>query len=276
MQIEKRLKSGALAVVVAGLSLFISCNNEDESLVDRLFFPPEDDVALGQNVVQQIESDPGQFPVLPKAEYPEAYAYIEAMTAEILQSDDVKYKDIFPYEVKIIHRDDVLNAFATPGGFMYVYTGLIKYLDNADDLAGVMGHEVAHASERHSVDQLKQQLGVQFLISIALGEGTATQIAQLASNFLSLKFSRDDESEADDFSVFYLADTEYACNGAASFFEKLESEGGTQVPEFLSTHPSPDNRVVAINEQATEVGCDTSPIQETGTTYQDFINSLPQ
>jgi predicted Zn-dependent protease len=275
MQILKNTRAGVLGLCLSSLGLFISCNN-DESLVDRLLFPPEDDVELGRNVVQQIESDPVEFPVLSKAEYPEAYAYLEAMTAEILQSDDVKYKDIFPYEVKIIHRDDVLNAFATPGGFMYVYTGLIKFLDNADDLAGVMGHEVAHASERHSIDQLKQQFGVQLLISIALGEGTAAQVAQVASSFLSLKFSRDDETEADDFSVLYLSDTDYACNGAASFFAKIEAEGGGSVPEFLSTHPSPDNRVQAINDQATEVGCDTTPIQETGTTYQDFKNSLPQ
>jgi predicted Zn-dependent protease len=265
-----------ILTIIVSLSGIQSCGGDDNgSLVDNLLgLTPENDVALGQNLVQQIESNPEEFPILPKADYPEAYSYIENMTAEILSSPEVKYKDIFPYEVKIIDKD-VLNAFAAPGGFIYVYTGLIKYLDAADDLAGVMGHEIAHASERHSVDQMKQQLGTQFLISIALGEGAAADIASLASSFLSLKFGRDDETESDEFSVRYLSSTGYACNGAATFFEKLEEEGSGGPPEFLSTHPSPANRVENINGLADEVGCDTSPISEPSFTYDDFKNSLP-
>jgi predicted Zn-dependent protease len=274
---KKHFRILFLALFVGTLSSITSCdNNDDTSLVDELLgLTPENDVQLGLNVVNQIESDPDEFPVLSESDYPEAYAYLNQMRSSILQSNEVKYKDIFPYTFKIIHRDDVLNAFATPGGYMYVYTGLIKYLDNADDLAGVLGHEIAHASERHSIDQLKQSMAVDVLISIALGEGTAGQIASLASNFLSLKFSRDDESEADEFSVRYLADAPYACNGAAGFFEKIESEGGASVPEFLSTHPSPANRVENINSIAEALNCSTDPIQETSPNYQDFINSLP-
>ncbi len=259
--------------------LFASCNNDDGDkkgggLLDNLFFPVEDDVALGEQVAADIASKPDEFPVLSEAEYPEAYQYLNAMKDRILRSDDVQYDDIFPYQLTIIDQD-VLNAFVTPGGFIYVYTGLIKYLDNADDLAGVMGHEIAHAELRHSVDAMKQTLGVQFLLSIALGEGTAQQVGQLVSTALSLKFSRDNEAEADEYSVIYLGDTQYACNGAASFFEKIEAEGGSGVPEFLSTHPSPDNRVVDINAKATEDGCSVELLEETGFTYEDFKNSLP-
>ena len=231
---------------------------------------PENDVELGRGVVAQIAEDPTEFPLLSESEYPEAYAYLNSMKNEILSSNDVQYKDIFPYELRIVARDDVLNAFATPGGFIYIYTGLIKFLDNADDLAGVMGHEIAHSDRRHSVEQMKQQLGLQFLISIALGQSTAAEVATMASSFLSLKFSRDDESESDEYSVIYLADTDYACNGAATFFEKLEEQGGAGVPEFLSTHPSPATRVADINAKASEEGCSTDQITESGFTYEDF------
>jgi len=267
-----------ILVVVGSLSGIQSCGGDDSSLVEDLLglagFTPENDVALGRNLVNQIEADTANYPILSKSEYPEAYAYIESMTEEILKSSEVRYKDIFPYEVKIIDQD-VLNAFAAPGGFIYVYTGLIKYLDKADDLAGVMGHEIAHASERHAVDQMISNLSLQLLISIAIGEGTAGQIAQVASNFLSLQFGRDDETESDEFSVRYLSSSDYACNGAATFFEKLEAEGSGGPPEFLSTHPSPANRVENINSLADEEGCDTSPISETSFTYEDFKNSLP-
>lgn len=274
----KNIRISLLALCVASFTLFVSCGDDDGSILDQITgLTPANDVELGRSVVQQIESDPAQFPILSETDYPEAYSYIRAMTTNILQSDDVAHKDIFQYdEVKIIHNDEVLNAFATPGGFIYVYTGLIKFLDRADDLAGVMGHEIAHASLRHSKEQLQQQLGLQFLISIALGDGSAADVAALASNVLSLQFSRSDEAESDEYSVIYLNDTDYACNGAATFFEKIEAAGGGSGPEFLSTHPSPDSRVADINSKATEVGCSTDAISEAGMSYTDFIASLPQ
>lgn len=274
----KNIRISLLAICVTSFTLFVSCGDDDGSILDQITgLTPANDVELGRSVVQQIESDPAQFPILSEADYPEAYTYIRAMTTNILQSDDVAHKDIFQYdEVKIIHNDEVLNAFATPGGFIYVYTGLIKFLDRADDLAGVMGHEIAHASLRHSKEQLQQQLGLQFLISIALGDGSAADVAALASNVLSLQFSRSDEAESDEYSVIYLNDTDYACNGAATFFEKIEAAGGGSGPAFLSTHPSPDSRVADINSKATEVGCSTDAISESGMSYTDFIASLPQ
>lgn len=255
---------------------FISCDEEDGSVLDQLTgLTPANDVKLGQSVVAQIEANPSDYPVLSAQEYPEAYAYIRAMTDAIVASEGVKYKDLFQYdEVKIIDQD-VLNAFATPGGYIYVYTGLIKYLDKADDLAGVMGHEIAHASERHSSDQMKQQLGLQLLSQIILGEASQTQLGQMAKGFFSLKFSREDEAESDEHSVIYLEDTKYACNGAATFFEKLTESGQSSGPEWLSTHPSPDSRVEDINTKADDLGCSKEAIVETGMTYAEFQASLP-
>jgi len=142
-----------------------------------------------------------------------------------------------------------------------------------------MGHEIAHADLRHSSDQLKRQFGLQILTSIIFGQSN-NQIAevaqQVATTGAALKFSRDDEADADEYSVIYLTDTDFACNGAAAFFQKLlDNEQAAGVPEFLSTHPSPDNRVEAINEKANQVDCSTELIVQTGMTYQDFINSLP-
>ena len=273
----KSIKSICLVLAAASILLLGGCSDDNGSIIDQVTgLTPQNDVELGRSVVDQIEADPTEYPMLSRSEYPEAYAYLDAMRAELLTSDDINHKDIFPYTFTIIERDDVLNAFATPGGFMYVYTGLIKYLDRADDLAGVLGHEIAHASERHSSDQLKQQLGVQFLISIALGESSASQIAQLGANFLSLSFSRADENEADEYSVMYLADTGYACNGTAGFFSKLQDEGQCSGNfAFLSTHPDPCNRVADIDAKAEELGCSSDAIVESGMSYQDFISSLP-
>ena len=268
---QLRISFFLFALGVIGISQ--SCG---DTTIKELLFPVEDDVTLGLQVVEQIEANPDEYPLLDETEYADAYAYLNAMKNTILQSDGVEYEDIFAYELKIIHRDDVLNAFATPGGYIYVYTGLIKYLDKADDLAGVMGHEIAHADRRHSVNQMIKNVGVQTLISIVAGESSSSTIAQVVSGIIGLKFSRTDEAEADEYSVLYLSDTDYACNGTATFFEKIEAEGGAGVPEFLSTHPDPANRVEDINAKAAEEQCDTTPITETTFTYADFKNSLPQ
>ncbi|MEP2023747.1 MAG: M48 family metalloprotease [Reichenbachiella sp.] len=258
------------------ISLVLSCSEESGSVIDQLTgLTPANDVQLGLSVVAQIEADPVNYPILSESEYPEAYAYIQDMTSNIVSSNDVRFKDLFHYsEVKIIDAD-VLNAFATPGGFIYVYTGLIKYLDTADDLAGVMGHEIAHASERHSSSQMKKQMGITLLSQVILGEASASQLAQMATGFFALKFSRNDEAESDEYSVIYLSDTDYACNGAATFFEKLTSEGQSSGPEFLSTHPSPASRVEDINSKANDINCNTSTIVESGMNYDQFKASLP-
>ncbi|WP_115867353.1 M48 family metalloprotease [Marinoscillum furvescens] len=264
------LKSVAVLFLLIGIS---SCDKNN----DLVLFGIQNDIELGAQVDAQIESDTS-FTILSRTAYPEAYAYLEDMKESILNSGEVSYKDEFAWELHIIH-DDVLNAFATPGGYIYIYTGLIKYLENADDLAGVLGHEIAHSDQRHSSKQLQRQYGIQLLLNIALGKD-ASQLAQVAGQIAGqgalLKFGRDAETEADEFSVRYLAKTDYACNGAASFFQKLEEQGqGSDGPAFLSTHPPSDTRVEEINAKADELGCSTTAVSESGFTYEDFKNSLP-
>lgn len=253
------------------LSFLAACDENNNFVI----FSVKDDVALGQQVNEEIQNDP-QFDVLSDTEYPQAYQYIRNMLNEILSSDEIAYRNEFPWEIYIIDNDTTLNAFAAPGGYLYIYTGLIQYLDNADALAGVLAHEVAHADLRHTSRNLQRAYGIQILLSIALGND-ATQLetiaGQIAGTLAGLSFSREFETESDTESVKYLSDTQYACNGAGLFFEKLESAGGgSGTPEFLSTHPSPDNRIENINGTAQEISCDTSFAE--GTNYDQFKNSL--
>ncbi|MEQ9306841.1 MAG: M48 family metallopeptidase [Marinoscillum sp.] len=271
------MKNLIKSILVVSLAVIAGCTTSGK--VSSLLFSPSDDRQLGEQVSKEIESNPEEYPILPKAQNQEAYRYLNSMRDQILASNDVDYLKEFAWDLKIIQDDKTLNAFATPGGYIYVYTGLIKYLDNADDLAGVMGHEIAHADRRHSIKQLEKQYGINLLLSIALGQDPS-QLAQIAAQLAGtgaiLKFSREAEAEADEYSVKYLGDTKYACNGAASFFQKLLEEGQTgSTPEFLSTHPSPKNRVADINAHANQQSCSTTLIKETGMTYAQFKASLP-
>ena len=272
----KIIKQIVFSIFLISTTFFVSCDKNG----NLLLFSVQNDIDLGAQVAEQIASDPDQFPTLPRentTECPncaEAYVYLDNMVNDILDSEGVAYRKEFAWEVQLIDNDDVLNAFATPGGYIYVYTGLIKFLDRADDLAGVLGHEIAHADQRHSSKQLQRQYGVSMLLSIILGNepGQLEELAgTLAGNLGSLSFSRSLELKADEYSVIYLSDTDYACNGAFSFFQKLiDSEATGDTPAFLSTHPDPAERVGAINEKASKEGCSTDGISEKGVTYDNF------
>lgn len=243
-----------LAATLSVLS-FNSCTDKDGSIN---IFPVSKDIELGAQVSAQIESDHATYPLIPLTggNNERAHAYLNAIVDKIKATGKLDYKDEFAWKVRIIKDDNTLNAFCTPGGYIYVYTGLIKYLDKADHLAGVMGHEMGHADHRHSTDAMTRDYGVQTLLDIVLGKSSQGTLVQMAASLASLKYSRGNESEADDSSVDYLGGTGYACSGAAGFFEKLIADGqNPQVPQFLSTHPNPDNRVAAIHAKATANGC---------------------
>ena len=216
-------------------------------------FSPEQDIELGRQVAKQIEDDPKQFPILPERGNEEIYRYVRNITNKILNSGRVKHKDDFVWQVKIIDDAETLNAFAAPGGFIYVYTGLIKFLDSEDQLAGVMGHEIAHADLRHSTRQMTKTYGISALLSIVTGTADPGLMQQIALSLVSLQFSRSHETESDLSSVRYLCGTDYNASGAAGFFKKMEGRSST--PAFLSTHPNPGNRVENIENKAKEDGC---------------------
>jgi predicted Zn-dependent protease len=238
------------------VALVTGCDKNDNFIV----FGVENDVELGKQVSEEIKKDPS-IKLLDPVQYPAVYGLLNKIRDQIINSGKIAYKDEFAWEMNVIANDTVQNAFATPGGYVYVYTGLIKYLDHADDLAGVLGHEMAHADKRHTIRILQKQYGLQILLAVALGNdpsALAEIAAQIGGQLAGLKFSRDYENEADLSSVEYLAGSDYACNGAASFFVKIQQSGAANPPEFLSTHPDPGNRVENINARAQQLDCNTA------------------
>ncbi|MCU0327620.1 MAG: M48 family metalloprotease [Chitinophagales bacterium] len=253
-------------LIILSIGLFSSCNKINLLTID-------DEINLGKQTRDQVYSQYGAKILARNTTNAAKYAYIDNMTKQILNSGKVEYKDRFPWEVTLID-DPTLNAFCTPGGYIFVYTGLIKYLDNGSSLAGVMGHEIAHADKRHSGKQLTSQMGIELLLGIIGGTvgGGAAQIAGILTNMGSLKYGRDAETESDNMSVEYLCPTTYQHNGAANFFQKMIDNNQTPgVPEFLSTHPNPDNRVSNINAKAqAATGCNVTKVP--AGVDQEYIN----
>lgn len=155
------------------------------------------------------------------------------------------------YKVAIIVDDQLVNAFAAPGGFTYLSTGLILHSDTCAELAGVMGHELAHVTERHGVKSIEEAYGLQVVSEFFLGEGLAADAAQTIYAFLSnTSFSREHESEADSVGLQIAHDAGYNPYGLVDFFAKLLAlQGDNYVPKFLSSHPATDERIAAVSNQ---------------------------
>lgn len=260
---KKHINTPLFILSLLGLLSFYGCNSGD-----MVLFSIEDDKALGLQVSNQVDSTyraKGQ--LLERNSNDQnvstAYTHLDRIVDRILNSGEIQYKDEFKWTIKIIEDKETQNAFATPGGYIYVFTGLLQYLDDEDHFAGVLAHEIAHADQRHGVKQLQKSYGISLLLSIVLGNesGALEQIVgQLTGTLAGLQFSRSAEAEADAYSVAYLAGTDYyTCDGAAGFFIKLNQDAAQgNPPEFLSTHPNPENRIQEIEILAQDRNCTTT------------------
>lgn len=166
----------------------------------------------------------------------------------------------YPYSFKVVNQKEI-NAFALPGGPIFVNLGTIQAADNESQLAGVMAHEISHVVMRHSVNQASKQAAAQIPLAILggrMGGGMAGQLAQLGIGFgvgsLFMKYSRDAEREADLVGADILFDTGYNPQGMVTFFKKLEAESGSRGSDFFQSHPNPGNRAEAVAKEAGTLG----------------------
>jgi predicted Zn-dependent protease len=171
----------------------------------------------------------------------------------------ISHRPNLNYEFKIVDSD-VLNAFAVPGGYVYFTRGIMAHFNNEAEFAGVLGHEIGHITARHSVAQQRNallgQLGIIAGMVISPEFGQFAETASQGLGLLLLKFGRDAERESDRLGVEYSTKIGYDATEMAGFFNTLERQGAkngaAELPPFLSTHPNPGDRNVAVGKLATE------------------------
>lgn len=169
----------------------------------------------------------------------------------------ISYRPKLEHSFRVLNSE-VVNAFATPGGYVYFTRGIMAYFNSEADFAGVLGHEIGHISYRHSVAQQRNAILAQLgIIAGIIIDPNLAQFADLASTgaqLLLLKYSRDAEREADELGVEYSSKIGYDAKQMALFFKTLERQSagteGAELPEFLSTHPNPADRYVSVNKLA--------------------------
>ncbi|HLR29659.1 MAG TPA: M48 family metallopeptidase [Paenalcaligenes sp.] len=163
----------------------------------------------------------------------------------------------WPWEIHVID-DQQVNAWCMPNGKMAVYSGLIQKLQlNDDELAAVIGHEIAHALREHSREQLSQQVATQMglsVLSAILGSPAVGDLGSMLSDVvINLPNSRTQEAEADRMGVELAARAGFDPRAAVSLWQKMAQQGGAGSPEFLSTHPSPTSRIAQLEQAAQQV-----------------------
>jgi Zn-dependent protease with chaperone function len=213
-------------------------------------FKKQQDIELGREYAQQVER---QMYVVPNKELND---YVTRVGMRLVRQGGL---EDYPYYFKVV-QDDSINAFALPGGPTYVHTGLLKAAENEAQLAGVLAHELSHVVLRHGTHQASRAVALQapamVLGGLAGRSGLSALLAQLGiglgANSVLIGFSRSMESEADLLGAYTMAKAGYNPLELARFFEKLEAERGNPnwlVSRFLSDHPSPGNRIQALDEQ---------------------------
>ncbi len=208
------------------------------------------EIAMGQEADPQIVSAYGLY------EDKELQEFIDQKGQEMAE---ISHRSSLVYTFRILDSP-VINAFALPGGYVYFTRGIMAHFNNEAAFAGVLGHEIGHITARHSVAQQRNNLLSQLgLIAGVVFVPEFGQFAEQASQGLSLmllKFGRDAESQSDELGVEYSSKVGYDAREMAGFFNTLErnqvASGAGELPEFLSTHPSPAGREAAVGELAVE------------------------
>jgi beta-barrel assembly-enhancing protease len=183
--------------------------------------------------------------------YPDerAQAFVKQVGNRIVQNS-IAARSGYQYDFHLLADPRVVNAFALPGGQVFITYALFSQLQSEDQLAGVFGHEIGHVVARHGAERMaKQELiqGVSGAAVIAAGDYSSAQGIQMISGLLSMKYGRDQELESDDLGVRFMYEAGYDPRALIGVMEILDkASGGNRQPEFYSTHPSPENRVEKI------------------------------
>jgi len=205
---------------------------------ELMFISEEQDLEIGQKYAPEIEKELGG-----RISDDELQAYINSVGQRVAR---FSHNPNLEYHFVALDHESV-NAFALPGGYLFITRGMLEKLQTEAQLASILGHEVTHVVARDTANQMSKEIGMQLLlVGAAMGanaSGQAIQAADMARQILSLSHSRTDERDADKGGMRYMIRAGYDPNGMVETMEILNEQPGEKPPEFFSTHPSPSNRV---------------------------------
>lgn len=245
-----------VAIIAALFALYSYFSNTQINPItnekQRISLSTEQEVALGlQSAPQMVQRHGGLHPDA------QAQLLVDRVGKELVRKT-VASKSKYEFDFHLLADNRTVNAFALPGGQIFLTAALYSRLESIDQLAGVLGHEIGHVIGRHSAERIAKQQLTEGLTGAAVlatydpsnpTSGNTAQVAAMIGNLVNMKYGREDELESDDFGVRLMYEAGYNPEALIGVMRILEqASGGRQGSEFFSTHPSPKNRVQRIQE----------------------------
>jgi predicted Zn-dependent protease len=239
-----------IAIVIALIAVVTYFTSTSENPVtgekQRVAMTPEQEIALGYKSAPQMAAQMGGL-----SQNEKARALVKQV-GDGLVAKSFAAKSPYKFSFHVLADPRTVNAFALPGGPIFITEGLLRLLKTEAELAGVLGHEIGHVIGRHSSERLaKQQLTQGLIGALVIGSGdyTTAQIGQMVGSMINMSYGREDELESDGFGVRIMAEAGYDPRALMRVMEVLaKASGGSRQPEFVSTHPAPENRAARIKE----------------------------
>ena len=263
-QLSRRLGAATLAAALWILPIAaVAQTTQLKPLKNK--YKVQDDVKLGSQASAQVER---QFPVIRDEDIS---SYIERVGNDLVAAIPQQFQQpAFRYTFEVVNASDI-NAFALPGGPMYVNRGMIEAARNEGEMAGVMAHEISHVAMRHATAQATKQssagntlrtLGL-ILGGAVVGGQAGAQLGALGASIFTTKYSREYETQADILGARIMADAGYDPRDLANMFRTIQGQRSGGGPEWLSSHPDPGNRYEKINREASYLNVSRNPIKLT-------------
>jgi predicted Zn-dependent protease len=250
---SRRLLAAALLAIVGAAYYF--CRTEVNPVTgekQHVALTPADEVAVGLQAAPRMAAEFGGL-----SPVQEAQEYVRSVGGKVVAGSEAKSAP-YPFDFHLLADHETVNAFALPGGQVFLTSALLERLGSEGELAGVLGHEIGHVVHRHAAEHLAKQQFTQVLIGAAAVAGSddrsdgrqAAAVAAVVGAVANLRFSRNDELEADASGVKALGESGYDPRALVSVMEVLErAGGGSRRPDFLSTHPDPGDRKQRIEAE---------------------------
>ena len=247
-----------IALLIAAVSLlgyfFNTSTNPVTGEKQHVNMSASQEIALGVQAAPEMAQQYGG-----ESADPRATAAVQQVGQQLVRANGLDQKTQYQYRFHLLADDQTINAFALPGGQVFITQGLLKNLTSEAQLAGVLAHEIGHVVGRHSAEQVAQSQLTQGLTGAAAiasydpnNPGTSVARAAAAAmiaKLVSLRFSRNDELQADNFAVRFTPSAGYDPNAMINVMQMLEHQAGSsRQPEFMSTHPNPGNRIEELQK----------------------------
>ena len=235
-----------IGLIMAAVSLFgyyfNTSKNEVTGETQHVNMSADQEIALGLQAAPSMAAQYGGLSPDTRAR-----AAVEEIGQRLVQANQLNTRTPYKFQFHLLADDQTINAFALPGGQIFITQGILKNLKSEAELAGVLAHEIGHVVGRHSAEQVAKSNLTQGLAGAASIAKAA--IAAAIAKVVNQRFGREDELESDDLAVKFTAPAGYDPRAMLQVMQMLSQQGGrSSQPEFMSTHPDPGNRIQAIED----------------------------